>query len=553
MLEQVLELWDRAADAAGHTGSDHVGVLELAADAARWAGEPERGLALVEEALAELGEAGDAERLASLLVRRAGLRQDLLLPGQLDDLRAALRLASAPTQVRAHILARLCWALMREDGNEESGRSGEELRALAERLGDEERLAEAQMVMAVLGAKNGEDTVAALLAARDAAARAGSGQLEAWAYLTLTHVLVGQGDYELAIQAGRDGLARARQLGLARQLAVPIAGNLAESLTCTGRWDEAIEIADEVLSLDMPPLGRFHALIIRGQIAMARGDEETAARMVAEVRTLPAGMRAETQRTLPLAELEIDGRLAAGDLAGALAAAAQVLDCNLSAEPRYPWPLLATAMRACAEASQTGLPGDAGDPARLAEALELRAASIARYGPVQHAYAAVFAAEAARASGRPDLPGWDAAASAWQALSQPYPAAYALMRAAAAAAGGDRDGAAARLRTAAGLAGQLGAGPLVQQIGQLARRARIDLPAAGPAGQAAATAPAGLTARELDVLRLVAAGRSNRDIAAELFISPKTASVHVSNILAKFGVSSRGEAAAAAHQRHLFS
>jgi DNA-binding CsgD family transcriptional regulator len=264
-------------------------------------------------------------------------------------------------------------------------------------------------------------------------------------------------------------------------------------------------------------------------------------------------MRAETQRTLPLAELEIDGRLAAGDLAGALAAAAQVLDCSLSAEPRYPWPLLATAMRACAEASQAGLPGDAGDPARLAEALELRAASIARYGPVQHAYVAVFAAEAARASGRPDLAGWDAAASAWQALSQPYPAAYALMRAAAAAAGGDRDGAAARLRTAAGLAGQLGAGPLVQQIGQLARRARIDLPAAGPAGQAAATAPAGLTARELDVLRLVAAGRSNRDIAAELFISPKTASVHVSNILAKFGVSSRGEAAAAAHQRHLFS
>ncbi len=173
MLEQVLELWDRAADAAGHTGSDHVGVLELAADAARWAGEPERGLALVEEALAELGEAGDAERLASLLVRRAGLRQDLLLPGQLDDLRAALRLASAPTQVRAHILARLCWALMREDRNEEAGRSGEELRALAERLGDEERLAEAQMVMAVLGAKNGDDTVAALLAARDAAARAG--------------------------------------------------------------------------------------------------------------------------------------------------------------------------------------------------------------------------------------------------------------------------------------------------------------------------------------------------------------------------------------------
>ena len=62
----------------------------------------------------------------------------------------------------------------------------------------------------------------------------------------------------------------------------------------------------------------------------------------------------------------------------------------------------------------------------------------------------------------------------------------------------------------------------------------------------------GLTERELEVLRLVAAGRSNREIAAELFISPKTASVHVSNILGKLGVASRGEAAARAHTFRLF-
>jgi DNA-binding CsgD family transcriptional regulator len=62
----------------------------------------------------------------------------------------------------------------------------------------------------------------------------------------------------------------------------------------------------------------------------------------------------------------------------------------------------------------------------------------------------------------------------------------------------------------------------------------------------------GLTAREFEVLRLVAAGRSNPEIAAELYISAKTASVHVSNILAKLGVSGRGEAAAAAHRLGLF-
>ncbi|MCC2277495.1 response regulator transcription factor [Streptomyces sp. ET3-23] len=63
----------------------------------------------------------------------------------------------------------------------------------------------------------------------------------------------------------------------------------------------------------------------------------------------------------------------------------------------------------------------------------------------------------------------------------------------------------------------------------------------------------GLTPRERDVLRLVALGHSNGRIAEELFISPKTVSVHVSNILAKLGVSGRGEAAATAHRTGLFS
>ncbi|MGA8457951.1 MAG: helix-turn-helix transcriptional regulator, partial [Streptosporangiaceae bacterium] len=67
-----------------------------------------------------------------------------------------------------------------------------------------------------------------------------------------------------------------------------------------------------------------------------------------------------------------------------------------------------------------------------------------------------------------------------------------------------------------------------------------------------AATPLGLTAREFEVLRLVADGRSNPEIAARLFISAKTASVHVSNIMGKIGVASRGEAAAAAHRLHLF-
>jgi DNA-binding NarL/FixJ family response regulator len=174
--------------------------------------------------------------------------------------------------------------------------------------------------------------------------------------------------------------------------------------------------------------------------------------------------------------------------------------------------------------------------------------------PVHEAWAATFAAEAARADGRSDLSGWDAAAVAWAALAEPQQEAYALLRAASAAsAAGNRAGAALRLGRAADLAGRLGARPLLGQISSLARRARIDLPAlpgqrVQPGGGGAL---AGLTERELEVLRLVAAGRSNRDIAGELFISPKTASVHVSNIISKFGVASRGEAAAMAYRQHL--
>jgi ATP/maltotriose-dependent transcriptional regulator MalT len=550
MAEQVLQLWDQVPEPAALTGTDHLSVLMLAADAARWAGEPERGLALVEAALAELDHAGDAETLASALRRRAGLRRELLLPGQLDDLRAALASASEPTRARAQVLAQLGWALRREDRHDEAERFAGELSALAGRLGDEECQAEAMMLQAAVGAQRGEDTLAALWSARDRAAGIGRGHLEAWAYLTASHVLEGRGSHELAIQAGRAGLARARQLGLSRQVAAPIAGNLAESLTSAGRWDEALEILEEILSLDQPPLGRAHPLAVRGHIAIGRGDLEDAERALGELRALPAGLHAEAHHALPLARLEIDYRLAAGARAAAVAAARASLLYNPQADPRYPWALLAAAMRACAEAAAAGPPPRAADQAQLRKDLEQRAAGTTRISPLHDAYAATFAAEAARARGDGNLAGWDAAAAAWQSLGQPYPQAYALLRAAgAAAADGNRDGAASRLNRGAELAGRLAAEPLRQQIGQLARRARIQL--AGPDGDAAAV-PFGLTAREQEVLRLVAAGCSNREIAAELFISPRTASVHVSNILGKLGVASRGEAAAAAHRLHLF-
>lgn len=552
MLDQVRELWPSVPDAASSTGTDYVGILELAADTARWAGEPERGLALVADALAKLDEKDDPERRAVALFRRADLRRELLQPGQLDDLREALRLASEPTPVRARILAYYCWALRREDQNAAAERYVTELSALASQLGDEERQVEASMLLAAVAAHKGEDTIDALLSARDAAAKLGSGHLEVWAYLTLGHVLGDppgdRGSNAEAIQIGRQGLARARQLGLARQIAAPIAGNLAQALTSAGRWDEALEIIDEILSLDQPPLGRAHQLLTRAQIAVARGDVDSAIGTVAEVRSL-AAIHSQGHYAYPLAQLEIHWRLASGDLTGALACARAfpAPDPATDPAPRYQWALIGSAMRACAEAKAFGV-ADA-DVSELRTDLEARAATLPRRTPLQDAYAALVAAESSRAEGRQDAASWDAAHAAWERLGRPYPAAYALLHAARAAmACGDRDGAAARLRAGAELAEQLGARPLLQQIARQARQAGVDL---SLSGQAAVPTRFGLTERETEVLRLVAEGRGNRDIAAELFISPKTASVHVSNILGKLGVATRTEAAAVTYRLHL--
>jgi DNA-binding NarL/FixJ family response regulator len=107
------------------------------------------------------------------------------------------------------------------------------------------------------------------------------------------------------------------------------------------------------------------------------------------------------------------------------------------------------------------------------------------------------------------------------------------------------------LRRAYRTAVALGAGPLRREVELLAQRGRLDLQEHAEAAAAAETPPSpaaslGLTRRESEVLALVAEGRTNRQIGQALFITEKTASLHVSHILTKLGVAGRGEAAAIA-------
>lgn len=100
------------------------------------------------------------------------------------------------------------------------------------------------------------------------------------------------------------------------------------------------------------------------------------------------------------------------------------------------------------------------------------------------------------------------------------------------------------------IAARLGSDPLRREIEATAQRARIDLSPSHhyTAGGPRPAASFGLTRRELEVLELLGAGRTNREIADRLFISENTAGVHVSHILGKLGVARRTEAAAIAHR-----
>ncbi len=175
--------------------------------------------------------------------------------------------------------------------------------------------------------------------------------------------------------------------------------------------------------------------------------------------------------------------------------------------------------------------------------------------PLSEVWLRLCEAEATRLHRTPDPEGWSGAADAWDRLHRPYPAAYARWREAEArlAARGDRSRAAEALRIALDTATRLGAEPLRHEITSLAARARLDLESERARDEPDAVAvdtaaELGLTAREREVLGLVALGRTNRQIAGELFISENTAGVHVSNILGKLGVAGRGEAAAMAYR-----
>lgn len=551
MLEQVLQEWPHVPPERRPADVEQSAVLAFATDAACWAAASERGLELVGAALAELDEDHDGARVAAMLLQRAALRHQQAMDGEVDDLRTAVRLADQPGRLRAECLGQLCRALLRTADPSDVVERADELAALADDLGDEEFQIEAAITLGHIAIRDGRDTTDALRHAIERARRLGSGRLEVLGYAALVEGLELMCQHDDAIATGRDALRRTVQVGQSQYIGATMTHHLAMSLTSAGHWTEALTLLDDALAGDTAPYGRAQLLLCRGQIAVARGEQDAVAEVLSGLQSLPVSPETDGGRAVRHARLEMEHLLAAGDVAGAVALARDTADDDGSAGVL--WPMVSTAMRACATAAALSPTHEVDDLASTRKALEIKASGLPRQTPLEEACAALFAAELTSALGQSDFAAWDTAAEAWVERGHPETAAYALMRAAVvhATVPGQRDAIAQRLLEAEKLAEGLGAKPLLNEIRSVARRARVDL---RPGHEHATPAvPFGLTRRELEVLRLVADGRTNREIAGELFISAKTASVHVSNILAKLGVATRGAAAATAHREHLLS
>jgi DNA-binding CsgD family transcriptional regulator len=543
MLDRILELWAQVPDAARHIGCDQAAVLDAAVAAAGDAGELDRGVALATAALA--GAEGDPVRTARLLGQRAPMLAGLGRAGGLDDLDAAVRIAPPGHPVRGAVLCSLAGRLLtvwRSDGAEEAATEALEI---ARQSGDARTEALALILLATCRVRRGDITaeLPRLAEAEEAAARLGAHGVRLQAIFAQATVLMAFGEYGRAAERARHGVAVAESIGLARTQGAISRGHLASALIGQGQWDEATAAVEHALDHTPAPVLQVPLVCLRAAVALARGDPAPAEKALAFSReTLAPAVRTPVDPWLPL-QLEAELRLAQDRVPEAAAVIERGLaDPDLRRSEWFTWPMLAIGARVAA----AGASG-------LLDRLRRRAAEMPATGPLLQALALSFAAEVDRAAGTVTRARCDEAVAAWEGVGDPYQLGHALIRAAeAAATDGDRSAAAAQVRRAAEIAGRLGARPLREQAELLARRARLTL-AGDPAAQASdpgeqARHQYGLTARELEVLRLVAVGRSNRDIAGELFISAKTASVHVSNIMSKLGVASRVEAAATAYR-----
>lgn len=569
LYERALELWDQVPEMVARAGVERVDVVAAAAGVARFS-DPTRAVALLRSALALVDEESDPLR-AALLHVRLGRAEWIDGHGDLalEAHRTAVRLvpAGSPPEARARALAGLAQILNLQDRYAEARPLADEAVVLAREAGARQIEGHARNSRAVARCRDGEieQALEDLRAALAIAQSIGDVDDVGRAYTNLVSVLKVGGRYPEAIELAFEGVTAARRLGFLAFLGTHLLCNAGDLLFMLGRWDESEAAVHQVELIGAFGINEILVRELAARLALARGrfdDAERELRAIAPraARTMDRQCIGPVQSSL--AELALwrhrpDEALASVREGLAMVAHGTALTVA---------PLLALGLRACADMalvargrrSDATAEAAARQGAELAESMRAREAEMRETRPALmgqlEPWSALCEGERTRLAGSSDPDAWATATEAWERLGMPYAAAYARFRAAEAllAARADRGRASVALAQAIEVATTLGATPLREEVEALARRARLifgePASAQAPDARADEAARVGLTARELEVLALVAAGRTNREIGERLFISEKTASVHISNILGKLGVSGRSEAAVVAHR-----
>ncbi|MFF5315392.1 helix-turn-helix transcriptional regulator [Streptomyces massasporeus] len=580
LLERAMELWDAAPDAVRRTlrpvdyaevyppcGCDpattalrYLDLLAEAAVAGRLCGERERALKITKRALRLLEDEHDPLRAAWFWIQRSRLVQRLARGDGWKEIATAQDLVRGlpASEVHAEVLATVAhWSMLRLPGPE-ALTAAERAVEYARMVGADEIEYNARLTLGGLMVEAGqiEAGLAHMYDVRDEVVTRGLAAVVGRSHVNLPSTLEGIGRSEDSVDILREGLRLTCRMGLTESEGW-VRGNLAESLISLGRWEEAAEsaVSAQRQGQTAAPYGSGASTL--AFLALARGEVSEAARHLAEARASYGPHDPMPQHDLPISCLTIAVAAAQGRLAEARAELARTLESGFPlGTQRYAWPLLLQA--ATAEADARTLPAARDGREQVLDGILSAVKRLTTHAPVWLAHEQWVRAELHRAEGRSTPDTWSEVVTAFEPLSRPYDLArvrYRLAESLLTCAGEDeRERATELLRLAHTVARHLGARPLADAATALGRRARLPLtPATRPGPAPADPAEAlGLTSRERDVLRLVAAGHTNRRIAQELFISPKTASVHVSNILGKLGVSGRGEAAAVAHRLGLF-
>ncbi len=529
-------------------------------------GELARAAAQLRRLLAYVRQDGDQVLVCRVYERLAYFLNDL---GEEDEAASAAQAAvdalpaDPPRWEYARALATHARALLSLPDNEPARARAEQAREAATAADAPWIEADALVTLGLISERSGKIDAAAEMFTR-AHLQAGEAKVlgvQLRATFQLARLQLEQGDLTAAASTAHEGTAKAQGAGLGlAQYGIDLQYIHYLAHFADGRWDHAQQIADGfAVRVTNPAEARLSAMAMF--VAVARGTADVAERLS----WLEPMFRRDYFVEYISRGLVAEQALWRGDTETALAEAQATIRVAEAIDDGYHGPqvIRVAALGLGALADQAGVARSSGD--NIGAAMAVQKASelveVARGGAANlrspgfalgvdgRGWLARAEAEWGRVNGRNDEAAWRAVVSAF-GPGFVYETARSRWRLAEALAeAGDRVSAAQEWAVASRTADALRAAPLQAVLADLGRRAR--LAGHGGAGKdecLRSPALAGLTGRELEVLKLLAAGHSNKEIGSELFISPKTASVHVSNILAKLNAASRTEAAAIAHR-----